>query len=673
MGGNNTKVEYGVYIGEEKKGETRVLRHPYIKDGQLSIEPEPGINTIWKAFTFGAKNSPNKGCLGTRKFISKDKYGDYEWKTYKEVETLARQFASGIVALDFCPEVKSEHDGVFKFLGIYSKNREEWVIADLGAHATGATVVTFYDTLGESTIEYILEQTKLTTMVIESKSLKKLTTLKKEGKSGELKNIVVMDVEDEGVIKQAEEAGLKIYKFPDVLTVGKEKTCELKDGGPETIATFCYTSGTTGVPKGAMISHRGILADITSLTYHDIIIDESDSYLSYLPLAHIMERVVITAQLLRGCSVGFFTGNAAKLMDDAQLLKPTLFVGVPRIYQRIYEVITTGMSKLGTIKKMMADRAVSSKLDAYRKNGALTSSIWDRLVFNKSKSALGGRVRLMLTGSAPIAGDMLEFLKICFCCPIIEGYGQTESCAAALITRANDQYIGHTGGISSAAELKLVDCESLNYKSTDVNEKGEPEPRGEICIRGNILFSGYFNDPENTKKTVDSDGWMHTGDVGAIIKERGYATKIIDRVKNIFKLSQGEYVAPEKLENILIKSKYVQQIFVHGESLESYLIAVVVPKKEPCVEFLHSKGIETTKDQVHEHFGNKELKEDIVKDMEKLGKSCDFKGFEVIKRVHLSNEPFSVDNNLLTPTMKLKRNEVKQAYLKELKGLYADK
>jgi len=175
------------------------------------------------------------------------------------------------------------------------------------------------------------------------------------------------------------------------------------------------------------------------------------------------------------------------------------------------------------------------------------------------------------------------------------------------------------------------------------------------------------------KKTVDSEGWMHTGDVGAIIKEKGYALKVIDRVKNIFKLSHGEYIAPEKLENVLIKSKYVQQIFVHGESLESYLIAVVIPKKEACIDFLKSKEINATKDNVHEHFNNKDLKEEIVKDMDKLGRSCDFKGFEVIKKVHLSDEPFTIDNNLLTPTMKLKRNEAKQAYLKELNALYAEK
>jgi long-chain acyl-CoA synthetase len=679
MGGSNSKeIEYGVWCGEAKPGESRILRHPKVQDKELmtKLEDNESINTVWSGFENSVKLHGNRNFLGTRKFIQKDTYGAYQWRTYAETYEEVLNFGKALASLKLIPEVESRQDGKFKFLGLYAKNRAEWIIADLAGHLNGATVVTFYDTLGEHTIEFILDQTKLTTIVLESKSLKKITQLKKTGHSANLENLILLDADDEKSIQEAKDAGLNVYLYPEIIDAGKKikkEDIQFKPAKPETIATFCYTSGTTGVPKGAMISHFGIISDIASLKYTDINITESDVHLSYLPLAHIMERIVFTTCMLKSVAIGFSTGNPLKLMEDAQTLKPTIFIGVPRVFQRVYEVITSGMSKLTGLKKSFADRAVKSKLENYRKNGSLTHSIWDRLVFSKSKAALGGNVRLLLTGSAPIAADMLEFLRICFCVPILEGYGATETCAAACVTHADDNKIGHVGGPVGAVELKLVDCDSLNYKSTDKDEEGNPMPRGEICFRGNIIFNGYFNDTENTKKAIDPEGWLHTGDVGAILTTHKNALKIIDRVKNIFKLSHGEYIAPEKLENVLIKSKYVAQIFVHGDSLESFLVAVVVPKKEGIIEFLNSKGIQYKLDAIHEHFGNKELVADVLKDMEKLGRSNDFKGFEVIKKVVLSNEAFTIENDLLTPTMKLKRNEAKTKYLKEIEQMYADK
>jgi len=672
MGGQSSKsLEYSEWVGETKQGETRILRNPVVAKSELITNSNPELTTIWKLFDFAVKSHPNRPFLGTRKFISKDNYGDYEFKSFKQIYDEVKDFAAGLKILDLIPEIESQIDGKFKFLGMYAKNREDWIVADLAGHLNGVSVVTFYDTLGESTIDFILNQTKLTTVVMESKSLKKIISLKKAGHSGDLQNIILLDVEDESQIKAAEESGLKIYRYPEIIEAGKGKTVEFEEAKPETVATFCYTSGTTGVPKGAMITHAGIIADIASLEFTSINIRETDVHLSYLPLAHIMERVVFTTCMSRCVCIGFFTGNPNKLMEDAQHLKPTIFVGVPRIFQRVYEVITTGMSKLGGIKKAMADRAVKTKLENYRKNGGVTHSIWDRLIFSKSKAALGGNVRLMLTGSAPIAADMLEFLRICFCCPVLEGYGATETCAAACVTKSQDFSIGHVGGPVASVELKLVDCESLNYKSTDVDENGVSKPRGEICFRGPIIFKGYFNDKANTDASIDKDGWLHTGDVGAILTQHGNALKIIDRVKNIFKLSQGEYIAPEKLENVLIKSKYVAQIFVHGDSLESYLVSIVVPKKDAICDFLTSKGIEFNKENLSEHFANKDLVSDVLKDMETLGRKNDFKGFEVIKKCVLVDEPFTIDNNMLTPTMKLKRNEAKNMYIEDIKKMYS--
>lgn len=671
MGVSQSKQhDYGVWIGAEKDGETRVLRHPDVGDKELPTTLDNGADNVHSCFQLAVKAHGNRPFLGTRKAISKDQLGDYEWKSYSEVEQLSRQFACGLKELNLNPEI-STNDGKFKFLGIYSKNREEWIIADLACHYDSITVVTFYDTLGENTIEYILEQTNLTTILMESKALKNIIKLKEENKSGKLENIILLDVEDESKIDVCEKLGLKVYLYPKILEAGANKQLHFENAKPETIATFCYTSGTTGVPKGAMISHRGIISEVTSLKYSDADIKETDVHLSYLPLAHIMERALLTACIAKNVAVGFYSGNAQKVMEDAKLLKPTIFLGVPRIYQRVYEAITSGIGKKGYLKRKLAQTAIDSKLANFKSNGDLTHSVWDTLVFKNFKEVLGGRVRLMVTGSAPIDGHILSLLKICFCCPIIEGYGQTETCAASTLTHGHDNIPGHVGGPVGASEIKLIDVKEMNYTSKDKDENGNLAPRGEICIRGPILFSGYFNDKENTKKTLDKDGWVHTGDVGTIIYPNN-ALKILDRVKNIFKLSHGEYVAPEKLENVLIKSKYVAQIFIHGESIQSYVVAIVIPKKDAVISFLQSKGITATEQDVEKYYEDPDLVKEILKDLETLGRSNDFKGFEVIKKLTLIDEPFSLENGLLTPTMKLKRHEAKQKYAEEIKKMYSE-
>ena len=701
MGGGNSKhEEYGVFIGPEKEGETRILRHPDIGEKPLVTELIPGVDTLWKALEYSAKAFPNNKFLGTRyvensvkvekknedhkvnavQYEIKNTFGNYKWDSYSEVFNLSQNFARGLINFKLCPEVESKNDGVFKFLGIWGKNRREWLISDMGAHGVGATVVTFYDTLGDETVEFILDQTKLTTLVLEETKYKMLEKVIKSNKYGNLKNLIFMrsklqtvrnlaeEPVDEEKLKKLRDLGFNVYFFEDIVEAGKDQSIQLTPASPSTVATFCYTSGTTGVPKGAMLTHFGIISDISSIAYTDANILDTDIHLSFLPLAHVMERVFVTCCILKHVGVGFFCGDVSKLMEDAKILKPTIFLGVPKIYERIYKRIIDIKDSLGWMKKKLLERAISTKQYNYTRSGALTHLLYDKLVFAKIRETLGGSVRLMVTGSAPISKDILDFLKICFSCPILEGYGQTECCAAACLTKGSDSIGGTVGGPVAACELKLVDVPSLKYFSTDKDENGNPYPRGEICTRGPILFKGYFNDPENTKKTVDSDGWLHSGDVGALLP--GHALKIIDRVKNIFKLSQGEYVAPEKLEVPLVKSKYVNQICVTGESTEDHVVAIIVPKKADVVEFLKSINLEANHDNLASFLTNPQLKKEILKDLENLARTYGAKGFEVVKNIHLTLEEFTEDNGLLTPTKKCKRNEVKIAYQKEITAMY---
>jgi len=334
-----------------------------------------------------------------------------------------------------------------------------------------------------------------------------------------------------------------------VVNEGSKLTVTYDEVTPETVYTLCYTSGTTGMPKGAMLMHRNFMANIASFTKFDGVftIYPDDVYISYLPLAHVFERLLMTACMAFQIEYGFYQGDVMKLRDDLAVLKPTLMVSVPRLFTRFYDVMQAKIKELTGVKRRLCDWGVQKKLHNLETYGKVTHTVYDRLVFNKFRDFLGGRIRQMITGSAPISKEILNFLKIAFCCPINEGYGQTECAAPASITWTQDPSCGHVGAPFPACDFKLVDVPEMNYTSEDVNEQGENVPRGEICYNGPNCFKGYFNKPEATRETIDEEGWVHTGDIGMFLPNG--TIKIIDRKKNIFKLSQGEYVQPEKIEN----------------------------------------------------------------------------------------------------------------------------
>jgi len=307
---------------------------------------------------------------------------------------------------------------------------------------------------------------------------------------------------------------------------------------------------------------------------------------------------------------------------------------------------------------MLFKTALSSKIDNLR-DGYMGHSFWDKLVFDKIKTALGGRVRLSVTGSAPLSADVLTFLRVALSCPVLEGYGQTETCAAATLTFVSDITAGHVGAPLSCCDLKLVDVPEMNY-TTD----GEI-PRGEICIRGANCTQGYFKNTEKTAELIDDEGWLHSGDIGEWTLQG--RLKIIDRKKNIFKLSHGEYVAPEKLENIYVKSQYIEQIFVHGVSLKSRLVAIVIPDKDTVLPWAAKNDLPVDLEELSQ---TPELKKLLMDGILEQGNLAEVKGFERIADIHVSPFPFTVENELLTPTFKLKRPQTVEVYKVPIDAMY---
>ncbi|KAI4368336.1 hypothetical protein MLD38_016904 [Melastoma candidum] len=368
--------------------------------------------------------------------------------------------------------------------------------------------------------------------------------------------------------------------IPDL--VGQSNLQPFYPPNPDDIATICYTSGTTGTPKGAVLTHGSLVASVAGSTMNTKFYP-SDVAISYLPLAHIYERANQIMAVHFGIAVGFYQGDNLKLMDDMATLRPTVFASVPRLYNRIYSGIINAVKASGGLRERLFNAAYNAKKQALL-NGKNASPMWDRLVFNKIKEKLGGRVRFMSSGASPLSPDVMEFLTICFGCRVVEGYGMTETSCVISSMDEGDCLFGHVGSPSPACEIKLVDVPEMNYTSED-----QPYPRGEICVRGPIIFKGYYKDEAQTREVFDEDGWFHTGDIGTWLS--GGRLKIIDRKKNIFKLAQGEYIAPEKIENVYAKCKFVAQCFLYGDSLNACLVAIVSVDQDQLKAWAASEGI----------------------------------------------------------------------------------
>ncbi|XP_037493822.1 long chain acyl-CoA synthetase 6, peroxisomal isoform X2 [Jatropha curcas] len=454
---------------------------------------------------------------------------------------------------------------------------------------------------------------------------------------------------------------IEVLTYSKLLSQGHSNPHPFSPPKPEDVATICYTSGTTGTPKGVVLTHGNLIANVAGATitnkYHP-----SDVCISYLPLAHIFERAHQILSIYYGVAVGFYQGDNMKLMDDMATLRPTIFCSVPRLYNRLYTSITSAVKTSGPLKERLFNAAYNAKKQAIL-NGKSPSPMWDRLVFNKIRERLGGRIRFMLSGASPLSPDVLEFLKICFGGRVTEGYGMTETSCAVSSMDEGDNLTGHVGSPNPACEIKLVDVPEMNYTSDD-----QPYARGEICIRGPVIFQGYHKDEAQTREAIDEDGWLHTGDIGLWLP--GGRLKIIDRKKNIFKLAQGEYIAPEKIENVYAKCKFIAQCFVYGDSLNSSLVAIVSVDHGALQAWADSEGIKY--ENLEQLCNDPRARAAVLAVMDAVGREAQLRGFEFAKAVTLVPEPFTIENDLLTPTFKIRRPQAKAYFEKAISQMYSE-
>jgi len=656
MGGSQSLPEvHSVEVGVAVAGEGKARR---LTSAELPTQGKNGVSDLYSSFAASAKAHPTASCMGKRLKDQSGKLGEFEFISYQTAHEQILTIGAGMAALG----LKAGDT-----MGIYAANSMEWALIALGGFSRGLTCVPVYDTLGDNIVEYEAKHAELKVIFCDQSKLEAVASVMKNCPT--VKFVVqIQPLPLWGDISEAVSS-----KFSDTckLTDLKKLTedgvkAPLAPAPPsgEELAFIMYTSGTTGDPKGVCIKHVAIVTGASYCAGLELL--PTDRYLSYLPLAHIFETMVEHAIFAKGGSVGFFSGNIKLITEDILALKPTLFVGVPRVYQRFYDGAMAKISEMRPLLAKLISHMLNTEIAAVQEG---KKTLYGKLLAKLLGAKLhGGCVRIMISGAAPLPIHVQEFLVACCGCSVIQGYGMTENCANATLALLPDARAGHVGPPMPTTEVKLVDVPEMNYVSSN-----DP-PTGEICTRSICNFSGYHKNKEETDKMLEKDGWLHTGDIGRWNKDG--TLSIIDRKKNIFKLAQGEYVAAEKIEMALVKSKYIAQPFVYCNSFFPMLVAIIVPDFTTLIpkakeDGWYEEGMTTEKIAAHP-----KAIELILSEVKRESKDAKLKTFEVPQQVVLEGiinelaQGFSIQNDCLTPTFKLKRPQLLKKYQGQIDAMY---
>ncbi len=561
--------------------------------------------------------------------------GSWKTTTWQQYYDDSRRAAKGMIALGL---------GAGKGVSIIGYNRPEWFVADIGAIFAGGVPAGIYTTNSAEQCAYIAGHSEANIAVVENAAqLAKFKAVR--GELPELSAIVLMEGEDsdEGVYSWAELLAKGDQVDDDVLDE------RIKAQTPDDVCTLIYTSGTTGQPKAVMISHDNITWT-SSMAITAISTNPGEHVLSYLPLSHIAEQVMsVHAPMASGMHV-WFAESIEKLGDNLREVRPHMFLGVPRVWEKIQaKMITAGAATTGLKKKIaLWAKGVGLKGGyAIQKGGSkpLLYGLADKLVFSKVRERLGlDRCRIQITSAAPISKPTLEFF-MSLGIPIYEVYGMSECTGPATISLPHKFRTGKAGFCLPGADMKIADD-------------------GEVCMRGRHVFKGYFKNEAATAEALDSDGWLHSGDIGTIDAD-GFL-QITDRKKDILITAGGENIAPQVIEGMLKSIPVVSQAVVIGDRMK-YLSALVTLDAERIETDASAAGspARSVADAATCETFNKWLMARVEEVNGSLAR------VQTIKKVRVIPTDFSIEGGELTPTMKVKRKAVNAKYADEISGLYA--
>lgn len=562
-----------------------------------------------------------------------------KWKEYSttEVAEIVNKLSAGLLQMGFgkgdnTPEGRDK-------IAVIAKNRPEWVLLDLAVQKIGAVLTPLYPTIGESELEFILQDAQVKIIFVNDKLLSdKVNNIK--GRLPDLKEIYSFEKTE----------GVKYWK--EILSLGNEQHfLEVKSISDnikyEDLATIIYTSGTTGKPKGVMLSHKNILSNVMdSLPCFPP--GENMKALSFLPLNHIFERMVSFLYLFRGTSI-FFAESMETIGDNLKEVKPQLFTTVPRLLEKVYEKIMQKGGELTGIKRKLFFWAhgLGAKFEINKNQGFfynLQLSIANKIIFKKWREALGNELICIISGGAACQVRLIRIFTAAQI-PVMEGYGLTETSPVISVNRyeEKDRMFGTVGPLINNVEVKIADD-------------------GEILCKGPNIMMGYYKNPELTAEVLEN-GWFKTGDIGMIKEDR--FLKITDRKKEMFKTSGGKYVAPVVIENKMKESPFIENLIVIGAG-EKFVSALIVPAFSNLNSWCKEKNIDYSTNEIM--ISNTLVRDLYKKEIERYNQQ--FNHVEQIKKFELVPYEWSIDTGEMTPKLSLRRKIIMEKNKEAIRRIY---
>ncbi|EPE09857.1 long-chain-fatty-acid- ligase 1 [Ophiostoma piceae UAMH 11346] len=679
------KGPYTVEVPGQKpvEGETPIRRHPQSVP-EIIAKPSPDISTVYELLKVSVAKYGNSHAMGSRRLVAThqetkkvkkvidgeerlvDKQwtyfelSGYEYITYNDYERRAAQLGAGLRKAGLVAGDR---------VHIFAATSANWLTVSHGAASQSMPIVTAYDTLGQEGLRHSMVATRAKAIFLDPHLLPILANVLKD--ASEITTIIWNDqnkAKQEHVDKlKASFPNITIYNFEELRKLGEDNPVDVVPPKPEDLCCIMYTSGSTGTPKGVPLKHSNVVAAVAGVSVVvQPYVGPGDGLLTYLPAAHILEYVFENASLFWGCTMGY--GNPKTLSDtsvrncngDIKEFRPSVLVGVPAVWE---------MVKKGIVAKVNAGSPVVRSLfwgSMWAKNNLMNlglpgSGILDAVVFKKIKEATGGRLKLCLNGGGPVSRDTQRFISMAIC-PMISGYGLTETAAMGVLQNPSEWTTDALGGMPGSVEAKLVDFPDASYYSTN-----KPHAQGEVWLRGPSVMSGYYENEAETAESLTADGWFKTGDIGEF-DGRGHL-KLIDRKKNLIKTLNGEYIALEKLESIYRSAHVVANICCYADDSKAKPVAIIVPAEPALKKLATTIGVsgESLEELVH----NKKLQSAVLKELQAVGRQGGLSGIEIIDGVVMSDEEWTPQNSLVTAAQKLNRRGVLDKYRKEVAEAYA--
>lgn len=641
-------------------------------DFQVEIR-DAKITTLEDALSYACKKHKSKRAVGTRqilreseevqkngKVFKKYELGEYSWLTYTEVEKMASNFGKGLRSVGH----QSKENIV-----IFAETRKEWLISAMGCFKQSIPLCTLYATLGDEAIIHGINETEVKHIITSHELLPKFKTLL--AKCPNVTHITYFPDQLKETPLDGYKDGIVFNSFEDIIKKGENSTFSDEPPHEQDTAIIMYTSGSTGAPKGVIMSHYNLVNGVIGYSV-GLDVQADDVYLAYLPLAHVLELMAESMMMMFGVPMGYstpltMTDRSSKVkrgcLGDCTVLKPTMMAAVPLILDRIYKGILDKVAAQGPWLGKLFDFGLEYRLNWMQRGWNTPICNW--FVFRKVRALLGGRLRIMAVGGAPLSPDTHNFVRASLGVPVLQGYGLTETCGCATLMDQYDLSVGTVGAPLQVCDAKLINWEEGNYRITD-----KPLPRGEIVIGGANVAVGYYKNPKKTKEDFfESDGrrWFRTGDIGEIGEDG--CLKIIDRKKDLVKLQFGEYVSLGKVEAELKVCPSVENICVYGDSSKNNIVAIMCPIQRNLEDLGKSLGkLDLRREKL---CLDEDINKALLQELVATGKKAKLEKFELPTALFLSSELWTPDTGLVTAAFKLKRKSIQMKYQDAINRMYA--